>query len=268
MSFIPMGFYKTPGGGGGFDSDYQAVLDYADTQGYTKPSSAQQTIQNQLVLDMKSAGSWSGMEFFYVFANDGSSNFSLINWANPGTYNASVPFGGITWSSNVGWDGDATGVLDTGYNASTQYSGGDDVSMGSWMDLDGQQGAIMGAYVGTRTHLIPSWFAAGGNGFYAISLGSADSPSAGVISQTDGLWVVKNATGNDNVLLVNQTQISSTSISEGTHTFANGTIYLLGRRTSAGRDGMMTSTMKMAFFGDRKSGDDIYTPFNSYLSAI
>ena len=43
-------------GGVSFDPDYQAVLDYATTQGYTLPSASQQTAQNQLVLDLKAAG--------------------------------------------------------------------------------------------------------------------------------------------------------------------------------------------------------------------
>ena len=44
------------GGGGGFDADYQAVLNYATTQGYTLPSAGQQTLQNQLVVDLKAGG--------------------------------------------------------------------------------------------------------------------------------------------------------------------------------------------------------------------
>jgi len=41
------------------DSDYQAVLDYATTQGYTLPSASQQLLQNQLVVDLKDGGIWS-----------------------------------------------------------------------------------------------------------------------------------------------------------------------------------------------------------------
>jgi hypothetical protein len=37
----------------------KAVLDYATAQGYTLPSSGQQTLQNQLVVDLKDGGIWS-----------------------------------------------------------------------------------------------------------------------------------------------------------------------------------------------------------------
>jgi len=36
---------------GGFDADYQAVLNYATTQGYSLPSASQQTKQNKLLVD-------------------------------------------------------------------------------------------------------------------------------------------------------------------------------------------------------------------------
>ena len=49
-------------GGGGFDADYQAVLNYATSQGYTLPSASQQILQNQLVLDLKSGGIWSKLD--------------------------------------------------------------------------------------------------------------------------------------------------------------------------------------------------------------
>jgi hypothetical protein len=54
-----------------FDADYQAVLDYATTQGYTLPSAGQQTLQNQLVVDLKAGGIWSKLDTFGVFATDG-----------------------------------------------------------------------------------------------------------------------------------------------------------------------------------------------------
>jgi hypothetical protein len=65
MPFVGIGVgvgrqrFAQGGGGGGFDADYQAVLDYATTQGYTLPSAGQQTLQNQLVVDLKDGGIWS-----------------------------------------------------------------------------------------------------------------------------------------------------------------------------------------------------------------
>jgi len=71
-----------------FDPDYQAVLDYATLQGYTLPSAGRQTIENQLVLDLKSAGVWAKLDFFSFWKTDGDSDYACINWINPGTNNA------------------------------------------------------------------------------------------------------------------------------------------------------------------------------------
>ena len=103
--------------GGGFDSDYQAVLDYATTQGYTLPSSGQQTLQNQLVLDLKSGGIWSKLDTFGVFATDGDSDFALIDWINLTDMTA---VNSPTFTIDSGFNGDgASSYIDTNFTIST-----------------------------------------------------------------------------------------------------------------------------------------------------
>ena len=51
-----------------FDPDYQAVLDRGTTLGYTLPSSAQQILQNAVVVSLKADGVWSKLDLFYVWA--------------------------------------------------------------------------------------------------------------------------------------------------------------------------------------------------------
>lgn len=105
------------GSAGGFDADYQAVLDYADTQGYTLPSSSQQALQNQLVVDLKSAGIWSRLDTFAVFATDGDSDFALIDWVNLSQYTA---YNSPTFTTNGGFTGDgSSSYISTNYDAST-----------------------------------------------------------------------------------------------------------------------------------------------------
>lgn len=100
----------------GFDEDYQAVLDYATTQGYILPSESQQAIQNALVLDLKSTGVWSGLDFFNVFATDGDSNYALIDWINLTTGTA---VNSPTFTTNLGFTGDGVSAyIDTGYTIS------------------------------------------------------------------------------------------------------------------------------------------------------
>jgi hypothetical protein len=101
-----------------FDADYQAVLDYATTQGYTLPSSGQQALQNQLVVDLKDGGIWSKLDTFAVFATDGDSDFALIDWIRLSDYTA---VNSPTFTSNRGFQGNGTSsYIDMNYNPSTQ----------------------------------------------------------------------------------------------------------------------------------------------------
>jgi hypothetical protein len=100
-----------------FDADYQAVLNYATTQGYTLPSASQQIIQNQLVIDLKSAGVWNKLDTFANFATDGSLDFALIDWKRLSLYTA---VNSPTFTINEGFTGDGTSsYIDTNFNPAT-----------------------------------------------------------------------------------------------------------------------------------------------------
>ena len=93
------------GGGAAFDSDYQAVLTYATSLGYTLPSPGQQIKQNQLMLSLKAAGVWSKLDTFAMFANDGGANFGLIDWKRLSLYTS---VNGPTFTKNKGFQGNGT----------------------------------------------------------------------------------------------------------------------------------------------------------------
>jgi hypothetical protein len=100
-----------------FDADYQAVLDYGTTQGYTLPSESQQLLQNQLVVDLKNGGIWSKLDTFGVFATDGNSDFALIDWKRLTQYTA---VNSPTFTTNDGFLSNGTSsYIDTNYNPST-----------------------------------------------------------------------------------------------------------------------------------------------------
>jgi hypothetical protein len=99
------------------DADYQAVLDYATTQGYTLPSESQQLLQNQLVVDLKDGGIWSKLDTFAVFATDGNSDFALIDWIRLSQYTA---VNSPTFTTNVGFSGNGTSAyINTNFNPVT-----------------------------------------------------------------------------------------------------------------------------------------------------
>jgi hypothetical protein len=100
-----------------FDTDYQAVLDYATTQGYTLPSAGQQILQNQLVADLKTGGIWSKLDTFAVFATDGDSDFALIDWIRLTQYTA---VNSPSFTTNEGFQGNGTSsYIDTNFNPLT-----------------------------------------------------------------------------------------------------------------------------------------------------
>lgn len=102
------------------DTDYQNILDYADSQGYSLPSNSQQLLQNQLILDLKASGIWNELDLLYVFATDGDRDFAKINWINPGSFTPSEPSGSLAFTINQGFTGNGTSTyFNTGWIAST-----------------------------------------------------------------------------------------------------------------------------------------------------
>lgn len=117
-----LNFLLMVGGGASNDSDYQAVLNRATTEGYSLPSTSQQTLQNTLVTDLKSSGVWDKLDMLFVFANDGSEEFSLIDWKNP-TGTTGTAYSDIAWTSNSGFTGDGVAdYIDTNHVAGTTGS--------------------------------------------------------------------------------------------------------------------------------------------------
>ena len=105
--------------GGGFDTDYQAVLDRASSLGYTAPSASQQTLQNTLVTDLKTAGVWDKLDVFYVFATDGDSDYATLNWKAPSSFQA-TKVSSPTFTANQGFKGDGSSAyINTNFTPST-----------------------------------------------------------------------------------------------------------------------------------------------------
>lgn len=97
------------------DADYQAVLTRANALGYPIPSSAQQIVQNQLVLDLKAGGIWNKLDVLYIFANNGGIDFSTLNWKAPTLRQASLN-NPLTFTTNQGITGSSSGWINTTFN--------------------------------------------------------------------------------------------------------------------------------------------------------
>jgi|GEM_PF-6693048 hypothetical protein len=101
---------------GGFDPAYQAVLDFATSEGDTLPSANQQILQNNVVVSLKDKGLWNKKDAFGVFATDASFNFALICWKRLIKMTA---FNSPSFTTNGGIDGGGTAYIDTKFKSAT-----------------------------------------------------------------------------------------------------------------------------------------------------
>ena len=119
--------------GGGFDTDYQAVLDFATSEGDTLPSSSQQVIGNALVVQLKNIGVWNKLGSLAMFATDGDDGFSLIDWKRLAKMTIE---GSPVRTINEGWKGNGTdGTINSGYKLQdlTQFDPSNSLgSFGGW----------------------------------------------------------------------------------------------------------------------------------------
>jgi hypothetical protein len=89
---------------GTYDTDYQAVLDYATANGIAHPDTAQKDIDNQLLIDYKATGAWAKDDVFFKFKGTAPSAFKLIDWKR---LTQATAVGGLTWN-NTGVKGNGT----------------------------------------------------------------------------------------------------------------------------------------------------------------
>lgn len=97
------------------DADFDAVINYATTNGYTLPTKSKLLLL--LISRLKQIGVWQKLDVFYVFSGDGDSDFKCINLIDPAAF-FGTKSGGLTWS-NLGVKGNGTdGYIDSGYTPS------------------------------------------------------------------------------------------------------------------------------------------------------
>lgn len=203
------------GGGGGFDADYQSVLDRASSLGYTAPSASQQTLQNTLVTDLKTAGIWDKLDLFYVFATDGDSDYATLNWKIPASFQA-TKVNSPTFTTNGGYAGDgSSSYLDTNYTPSsdginvTETS----ISAGGYEKIfpTSTYGSIIGVDSVNNDILTSTKFA--GSSFYRINDGGTWRPhnnlGAGFYGLTRSGTNSQAVIGPDNIIHTNNNSVAS-----------------------------------------------------------
>jgi hypothetical protein len=245
---------------GGFDADYQAVLDYATTQGYTLPSASQQLLQNQLVVDLKDGGIWSKLDTFAVFATDGNSDFALIDWIRLTDYTA---VNSPAFTTNVGFIGNGTSAyVDTNFNPSISginYTL-NDASRIMYGDfpLDSRYPESSG---GGATNISRNALSTR----QRINQGSLNNSIPTAIWTGNNIFRAINRTSLVNVeLFGNLTQTSATSTSS---TISNNNQWIL-----AGESTFAASNNRFKIYGMGASlvseNTDLYNALNTYITSI
>jgi hypothetical protein len=247
-----------------FDADYTAILANAASRSVTLPSSAEQTLQNQLIVNLKAAGIWAKLDAFYMFANnitDSTGGFARINWKNPsanyGTAQGALP--SITPKSGFTGNGSNQGI-----NLNLQH-----IPVGGNFN---STGASMGCFVGT----IP--------GVSSAVLSTQNSNSrirnVGGSSQIAGSSIVSTYTANSFVHLnrtetagpirtiaafVNGTSSGTTPNPSAWVTTDTTNWYVLWNGASYG-----TTQMKMVFIGGDFTTEaaTFNTTIQNYITAV
>ena len=206
--------------------ELQAILDRADLEGYTKPSSLVQSEMDTLILAQQASGIWDKEDVFFNFAyNDATlQDFSRIDWKSP-TGTLGTLFGGISYGIQ-GFAGDGVnGKFDTGFTPSTDgvnYTL-DDASR--FMVLGTLQGSGGGGIDFNSAPGFSNTMQFGNSAVHRINQSSGNLNAAANLIN-DGFKGI-NRTSSTNVELFNKsTQISrtatSTSLDAGTQTVLGG----------------------------------------------
>lgn len=252
-------------GGIVFDTDYQAVLNRAVALGYNLPSTPQQVLQNQLVLDLKAGGVWSKLDVFYVFATGTSSDkdFATINWKSPTLYQGTLT-NPLTFATNSGFTNTGTGSISTNFTPSSQGSSyvRDDASRFAWIHTSGTS-IIDGGSVNAGNRMTFEGSPATQN----INNGNS-SNAVGVLSGSGLKSINRPASNQIRVYENTNLSISGTTPSTGTST----QVQLIFR--SAGNYGTHTISIYgmggslVTSGGDATLNTNLYNAINTYMNNL
>jgi len=250
--------------GGGFDADYQAVLDYAATQGYTAPSESQQTLQNTLVTDLKTAGVWDKLDLFYCFATDGDSDYATLNWKAPSSFQT-TKVNSPTFTANEGFNGGNLNYLDTNWsvaNDSVNFTE-TNASMGFWTTgAPLENSYLMGVRVGFNDSM--SVIASYPTGFRL----NCDAANVQDITTSNFVLFNRNGATTGSAILDGVTTDNLTGLVSDT--LADLSMYICATNNNGTlfSSNFMKNSIVWAGADLTSEGSDMYDALNTYISAL
>ena len=241
----------------GFDSDYQAVLDFATSEGITLPSTSQQELQNQVVLSLKDKGLWNKKDAFGLFATDGNVDFALICWKRLIKMDA---INSPTFTINGGFDGNgSSSYIDTLFKPAI-----DGVNF-----LQDDAGVSVNTNFDDENYIVGTSSTANGNVRIRQKL-NPDTQINGDRFTASGVDLA--VTGNIHVDRISSTQVTSRSSDGSATNSSNSTgltsnpIWLLRIVGQYSNGNILSFSARSSFTEQEK--DDYDTIINTYLNAL
>jgi len=255
-----------PGGGAGFDSSYQDVLNRATALGYTLPDAGNQTLQNQLVVDLKAAGIWSGLDVFYPMLTN--INFARINWKTPASNLITFPGATPTYSTTNGFTGNASSMYlstnwipSSGPNYTLNNAGHGCYIVVNGTDERNIYGTSNAADDSTNAmNLRPR----AASGFSNSRINSGQYAAAASVTDSTGFWHIQRLASNSVTHYQNGTNLqSNTFTSTG---MSNNAVYILAENQNGTVSNYNANNIHLFWAGSNLSG--LTTSFSNIINAF
>lgn len=256
-----------------YSDDTQAWLDQLSSNAYTVPSAGQAGNIDTMVVSLNTALSVSNLsshfDFFYIHANDGSSDAGGVNLVTPASFEC-TQVNSPTWTSNQGFTGNgSSSYLDTNYNLSTDSTNylQNDACMGIWYrtlstgtaNVIGIRDGANGAAMIDTTSVIRSRL--------NVTLASYEEDTVAT-----GLWQI-NRTGDttNQQHYVNGSVGSSGSGVSSTVALFNYNVYILAQNNAGTAGTYSDGQIAISYAGASMTAtqaSDVYTAINTYMATL
>lgn len=252
-----------------FHPYYRAILERARALGYTLPTPAQQTLQNNLVVWLVNKGIWPKLDLFFVLATNGSADFSRLNWINPLLYELTA-VNSPAFASNQGWTGNATdSYLDTGWIPSVNgvnYTL-NDASFGCKINSGSASAAYVEMGCAVAGNTTSAYIHGRVSGTVGVRANDNFTRQTAVASPV-AFWHVIREHLTSKLLYQNGSLLQSTG--DNTTGLPNASLTLCCLNVGGTKQSFSNRQLSMAFAGSKMIAEasDLYTGWNTYQSSL
>lgn len=226
------------------ETEVQAVLTYASSQGYALPSPINTGDLNTLIAGDKADSTFATRDRYYIMETDGDLNFACLDYKNPGSGTRLNIVGGVTYTTRKGFTGNGTtGYLDTQFNPSTATSYTlNNCGFGVYVYTKPTAGVVLGVVAtGARLTLqyggLPTVFEINGN----------TSPTCPDHNNKGNYQVHRTSSSFANINKNGATEVVNTA--DVSVARPNASVALLARNNNGTRDLFCNATVSNCWFG-------------------